>query len=188
MLRVIFPVSLFPELVVERSELLKETDIGFNFSDGSHRGDGLRGGHALVLHEVGGHDGRRPGHAQEAVDEHEPAAERQRPVDEGRTGLEVLRDIRVRQIGQPKAQVRDAGFGQLSRVERDVAFGRVEHVSHAQFVEVSHVFGRGSVADDDAWEDLVAVHSTPESLGVVFVDRHSGHHSPLRRVDVERTG
>ena len=54
--------------------------------------------------------------------------------------------------------------GQLLYWQPDVPGGRVDDVSDAQLPDVLHVLDRLPISEDEAWDDLVTVHSDLQSL------------------------
>jgi hypothetical protein len=70
------------EFVIKLSQLLKKSYIGFDLPSLSQIEQGLGGRHVLLLHQVGGHDGGRPGVAQEAVDKDQAVRKAQSAIDE----------------------------------------------------------------------------------------------------------
>ena len=58
----------------------------------------LSGGHPLLYHEVGCHDGRGAGEPQEARDEHLAAGEAERAIDEVGARLEMLGNVGLKEV------------------------------------------------------------------------------------------
>ncbi len=106
------PVALSPQLVVEPAQLAEEADVGPDLPLPPEEGERLRRRHVPLDHKEGGHDGGRPGVAQQAVDEDEAVAEGERAVDELGAVAEVLVDVRLREVGEAEALVRYALFGE----------------------------------------------------------------------------
>jgi len=173
--RIVFPVSLLPEVVVDLRELLEEAEVGLNLSAVPHVHQRLCSSVVLLQHEVGSYNSGSAGISHEAVDEDQSAAHRQGPFNEVCTFLEMLFDVSTGHILDNEPLVANSILRELGRIHPDINLSCVQYMGHPKVKQVVNIFDGLPAADDDAREDLVTVLLDPDPLSVVQFPGYSWH-------------
>jgi len=180
--KVVLAVSVFSQLVILHSQLLKKPKVGLNLSAVPHVLESLGGAVVFLDHEVGGGDCGAAAVAHVAADEDKPAAHAESSLDEVRRLLKEVGDWRGGQVLADKPLVTDSLLGKFGWVHPHILFSAVDNVGYPKVQHVVKIFDAFPIANNDPGKHFVTILSVLHPRFLVHVSWYARHEAGGRGV------